>query len=362
MSDFLRFANISKTYDGINYVIENLNLTVNQGEFLTFLGPSGSGKTTALMMLAGFEHPSSGQIWLNGSDIAQRPAHKRGLGVVFQNYALFPHMTIRENVAFPLRARRMARSAIDRLVDEALELAQIKSLADRRPGQLSGGQQQRSALARALVFGPEIVIMDEPLGALDKNLRENMQVMIKDIHRNSGATILYVTHDQAEALTMSDRIAVFERGQIVQLDSPREVYERPRNEFVAGFLGDINFLPATVLARGTQDMGTVMLPGNRLVTATLPEEFAPGARVLVAVRPETLRLANAEDRNQGRCLTTTVQTITYCGSHARIMLSDEHDLQFKMQIGVRETEQLKLGQKVDLGWAAGCLTALRSVS
>lgn len=239
---FVRFDSVSKTYDGSNLIVESLDLSISKGEFLTMLGPSGSGKTTSLMMLAGFEQPTSGEIFLDGAPISHTPPQRRGIGMVFQNYALFPHMTVGENLAFPLQVRKMPKPEITTLVLRALETVQLSHLKNRKPGQLSGGQQQRVALARALIFEPSIVLMDEPLGALDKQLREHMQQEIRALHRSLGITMVYVTHDQSEALTMSDRVAVFGSGRIQQLASPEQLYESPQNAFVASFIGENNKL------------------------------------------------------------------------------------------------------------------------
>ena len=230
---FVRFKEVQKSYDGETLVVKNLNLDIPRGEFVTMLGPSGSGKTTCLMMLAGFEPATHGEIYLGDRPINAVPPHKRGIGMVFQNYALFPHMTVNENLAFPLEVRRMSKSEIASRVKRALDMVQLGAFGERRPAQLSGGQQQRVAVARALVFDPDLVLMDEPLGALDKQLREQMQYEIKHIHESLGVTVVYVTHDQAEALTMSNRIAVFDDGVIQQLASPSDLYERPENAFVA---------------------------------------------------------------------------------------------------------------------------------
>jgi putative spermidine/putrescine transport system ATP-binding protein len=213
----VRFENVQKSYDGETLVVKDFNLDMERGEFLTMLGPSGSGKTTCLMMLAGFEPATHGEIYLSGQPINRMPPHKRGIGMVFQNYALFPHMTVGENLAFPLEVRGMGKSEREEKVTKALDMVQLGEFANRRPGQLSGGQAQRVAVARALVFDPDVVLMDEPLGALDKNLREQMQYEIKHIHENLQVTILYVTHDQSEALTMSNRVAVFDDGVVQQL-------------------------------------------------------------------------------------------------------------------------------------------------
>ncbi len=230
---FVEFERVQKSYDGETLVVKDLNLSMPRGEFLTMLGPSGSGKTTCLMMLAGFETATHGDIRLAGKPINNIPPHKRGIGMVFQNYALFPHMTVAENLAFPLEVRGMNASDREKKIKRALDMVQMGAFGGRRPAQLSGGQQQRVALARALVFEPELVLMDEPLGALDKQLREHMQFEITRLAHELGITTVYVTHDQTEALTMSDRVAVFDDGRIQQLAPPDELYEAPQNSFVA---------------------------------------------------------------------------------------------------------------------------------
>ena len=238
--DFVKFDKVDKSYDGKILVVKDLQLDIEEGEFVTMLGPSGSGKTTCLMMLAGFETPTNGEIYLDGNAISSIPPHKRGIGMVFQNYALFPHMTVYENLAFPLRVRKIPKDEADKKIDKALSMVSLQGFAQRMPGQLSGGQQQRVAVARSLVFDPQLVLMDEPLGALDKNLRESMQYEIKHIHESIGVTVVYVTHDQGEALTMSNRIAVFNDGKVQQLSSPDKLYEEPVNSFVAEFIGENN--------------------------------------------------------------------------------------------------------------------------
>ena len=235
---YVSFNEVQKSYDGENLVVKDLNLSVQRGEFMTMLGPSGSGKTTCLMMLAGFETATSGEIMLDGTAINNVPPWKRDIGIVFQNYALFPHMTVRENLAYPLEVRKMPKSEIDERVKKALAMVQLEGFRGRRPGQLSGGQQQRVAVARALVFEPKLVLMDEPLGALDKQLREQMQYEIKHIHENLGVTVVYVTHDQSEALTMSNRVCVFDDGVVQQVAAPNVLYEQPENAFVAQFIGE----------------------------------------------------------------------------------------------------------------------------
>ena len=243
---FVTFDHVQKSYDGEILVVKDLNLDIAKGEFLTMLGPSGSGKTTCLMMLAGFETATHGDIRLGGTSINNIPPHKRGIGMVFQNYALFPHMTVAENLSFPLEVRKMGKTEREAKVKRALDMVQMGDFGGRRPAQLSGGQQQRIALARALVFEAELVLMDEPLGALDKQLREHMQFEIKRIADNLGITVVYVTHDQTEALTMSDRVAVFDDGRIQQLAPPDQLYEEPTSSFVAQFIGENNALDGVI--------------------------------------------------------------------------------------------------------------------
>jgi putative spermidine/putrescine transport system ATP-binding protein len=248
MADVLELSGVSKRYDSV-VAVDALDLGLRTGEFLTLLGPSGSGKTTTLMMVAGLQQPDAGTITLNGTSVARLPPYRRDIGMVFQSYALFPHMSVRRNVAFPLEMRGLAKAEIARLVDEALALVKLPDHGDRLPKQLSGGQQQRVALARAMVYRPALLLMDEPLGALDKKLREQLQLEIKRVHRERGISVLYVTHDQEEALTMSDRIAVFNRGRIEQIGTPEELYDRPATRFVASFIGNTNFIPGHFLGR-----------------------------------------------------------------------------------------------------------------
>jgi len=274
---FVRFERVQKSYDGEILVVKDLNLNIAKGEFLTMLGPSGSGKTTCLMMLAGFEPATNGEIYLGDKSINHVPPHKRGIGMVFQNYALFPHMSVAENLAFPLQVRKMGKAEVEEKVQRALDMVELGPFGSRRPAQLSGGQQQRVAVARALVFEPDLVLMDEPLGALDKQLREQMQYEIKHIHENLGVTVVYVTHDQTEALTMSDRVAVFEDGVIQQLSSPEDLYENPQNSFVAQFIGENNKLFGTV-EKIKDDLCTVRLDDGTMVKATRVNVNAAGDR------------------------------------------------------------------------------------
>src|SRR5436190_8916693 len=293
----VRFSKVQKSYDGETLVVKDLNLDIAKGEFLTMLGPSGSGKTTTLMMLAGFEPATHGEIYVKGKPINNTPPHKRGIGMVFQNYALFPHMTVAENLAFPLQVRNMGKAEIEDRVKNILKLVELPQMASRRPGQLSGGQQQRIAVARALVFEPDLVLMDELLGALDKQLREQMQYEIKHIHERLGVTIVYVTHDQAEALTLSNRIAVFSEGVIQQLSTPDELYERPRNSFVAQFIGENNKLAGVVEEIAGNGSCAIRLASGEVVRATAVKVSKKGDRTLLSVRPERVTI-NPSDSSQ----------------------------------------------------------------
>ncbi|WP_175649685.1 ABC transporter ATP-binding protein [Pseudomonas sp. Marseille-P9899] len=288
----VRFEQVHKTYDERSWVVNDLHLDIRQGEFLSLLGPSGSGKTTTLMMLAGFDAPDRGRILMDGNDISKLPAYKRDMGVVFQSYALFPHMSVAQNVAFPLNLRKVSAAESRTRVEEALALARLEGFEDRRPGQLSGGQQQRVALARALVYRPRILLMDEPLGALDKALREHMQLELKAIHKQLGITFVYVTHDQDEAMTMSDRVAVFNEGKIAQIDRPETLYSRPATRFVANFLGETNLLEGTLVSRSGNLAQVRLEESGTLHEAHCSDEgLAVGDAAALAIRPENLRLA-----------------------------------------------------------------------
>ena len=312
------FQGVSKTYDGKVHVVKDLDLEIAKGEFLTMLGPSGSGKTTCLMMLAGFEVPTSGEIYLGDWPLSQKPPHERGIGMVFQNYALFPHMTIAENIAFPLEVRGMGRADIQAKVARALDMVRLPHVADRKPSQLSGGQQQRIALARALVFEPELVLMDEPLGALDKQLREHMQYEIRSLHMSLGLTVVYVTHDQTEALTMSDRIAVFAGGRIRQLADPRTLYEEPSDGLVATFVGESNRLDGVMRGR-EGETAIVELHGGEIVKAAAIDTADEGA-VAVIVRPENVRIG-AATAGLDDVLTGKVVDVVYHGDHLQVHIA-----------------------------------------
>ncbi|MAN55859.1 MAG: ABC transporter ATP-binding protein [Paracoccus sp. (in: a-proteobacteria)] len=347
---FVAFEHVQKSYDGQTLVVKDLNLSIGRGEFLTMLGPSGSGKTTCLMMLAGFETATHGEIRLAGRPINQVPPHKRGIGMVFQNYALFPHMTVGENLSFPLEVRGMDKAERDTRIRRALDMVQMGSFANRRPAQLSGGQQQRIALARALVFDPELVLMDEPLGALDKQLREHMQFEIKHLHEELGITVVYVTHDQGEALTMSDRIAVFNDGRIQQLATPSELYERPENSFVAGFIGENNALPGTI-EKLDGDKALVRLDSGDLIDATAVNIRESGQRTTVSIRPERVEFKSELMPEGAHTVEADVAEVIYMGDilRTRLRVADSDNFVMKFRNTAGQT-RLQPGQKIRIGW------------
>jgi putative spermidine/putrescine transport system ATP-binding protein len=354
----VRFDNVQKSYDGETLVVKNLNLDIAKGEFVTMLGPSGSGKTTTLMMLAGFEPATNGEIYLNGRPINNVPPHKRGIGMVFQNYALFPHMSVAENLAFPLSVRGMPKAEQEERVKKVLEMVELPQMGGRRPAQLSGGQQQRVAVARALVFEPDLVLMDEPLGALDKQLREQMQYEIKHIHQSLGVTVVYVTHDQSEALTMSDRVAVFEDGIIQQLSTPEELYERPKNSFVAQFIGENNKLRGTVQEVGRDQIATVKLDSGDVVRALAVNVKGKGERTLLSIRPERVTIAPKKGKNT-IVLPGRVEELIYLGDHIRTRMSVAGHPDFIVKVPNNAGHhQLKEGQSADVGWDAEDCRAL----
>ncbi len=347
---FVAFEHVQKSYDGVSLVVKDLNLSIAKGEFLTMLGPSGSGKTTCLMMLAGFETATNGEIKLDGTNINMVPPHKRGIGMVFQNYALFPHMTVGENLSFPLEVRGMGKADREAKVKRALDMVQMGAFANRRPAQLSGGQQQRIALARALVFDPKLVLMDEPLGALDKQLREHMQFEIKHLHESLGITVVYVTHDQGEALTMSDRIAVFNDGRIQQLAPPAELYERPDNSFVAGFIGENNKLPGTI-EELSGDKALVRLATGERIEATPVNVTQKGQKTLVSIRPERVEFKPEMMPDDAHMIGAEVLEVIYMGDILRTVLrvAGSDDFVMKMRNTLGQTK-LVPGQKIRVGW------------
>ena len=295
---------------GLMRAVDALDLAVAEGEFLSLLGPSGCGKTTTLNLVAGFVEPTTGRILIDGEDVTDRPAHQRGLGVVFQSYALFPHLSVRENVAFGLRERRVPAAEIERLVAEALGLVRLDRLGRQRPGELSGGMQQRVALARALVYRPRVLLLDEPLAALDRKLREEMRDELRAIQRSVGITTIFVTHDQAEALGLSDRIAVMNHGRIEQLGAPREIYEHPATRFVADFIG-----ASTVLRGRAVAADRVRVAAGSTLRVAAGHTLPPGADVELAIRPERVRLAVAPGDN---VVEARVEALVYQGAQTEV--------------------------------------------
>ena len=358
---FVAFEHVQKSYDGQTLVVKDLNLSIGKGEFLTMLGPSGSGKTTCLMMLAGFETATHGEIRLGGQPINQVPPHKRGIGMVFQNYALFPHMTVGENLSFPLEVRGMSKSDREARIKRALDMVQMGKFANRRPAQLSGGQQQRIALARALVFDPELVLMDEPLGALDKQLREHMQFEIKHLHERLGITVVYVTHDQGEALTMSDRVAVFNDGRIQQLAAPADLYERPENSFVAQFIGENNKLPG-VIEELSGDKALVRLANGEVIDATPVNVREKGQQTLVSIRPERVEFKPEIMPPGAHMIGAEVCEVIYMGDilRARLKVAGSADFVMKMRNTIGQT-RLEPGQQIKVGWHPADARALDPV-
>ncbi|OYR32505.1 MULTISPECIES: ABC transporter ATP-binding protein [Brucella] len=346
MSDaFIHFDQVSKAF-GMMTVVDNLDLSIGKGEFVSMLGPSGSGKTTLLMMLAGFENPTSGAIAVGGRRVDALPPHKRNMGVVFQNYALFPHMSVADNVGFPLKMRGLSKAEIVERVTKALDMVQLGAFHERRPIQLSGGQQQRVALARALVFEPEVVLMDEPLGALDKKLREQMQMDIRDIHHRLGLTIVFVTHDQTEALTMSDRIAIFNHGKIEQIGEPSEIYDRPKTQFVAEFIGETNLVSGTV-ASSSNGIVDVTLDDGQTIKVASTAGLEPRSTINVSVRPERIELGQSgAAKNQ---LKVTVADIVYHGDHLQVQV-DAGNRSFVVK-ATRTAITPKIGQEVIASFA-----------
>ena len=340
-SALVQFTGVQKTYDGQHLVVRDLHLSIQKGEFLSLLGPSGSGKTTTLMMLAGFESPTAGDIALNGVPITRTPPHKRNFGMVFQNYALFPHMTVAQNIAYPLTVRKLGTTERESKVKRALDMVQMGAMGERYPSQLSGGQQQRVALARALVFDPQLVLMDEPLGALDKQLREHMQIELKALHRQLGITFVYVTHDQSEALTMSDRVAVFNDGLIQQIDRVDRLYEDPINRFVAGFVGD----NTTLEGHSDGGHGLVLSDGVRLQGRAMGACSAQQA-VQASIRPERIALADAQHSHN--LLDATLRDVIYFGDHLRLRCTVPGQTEISVKVPLGHASELQAGQTVRL--------------
>ena len=331
--------------------VDEISLHVDEGEFLTLLGPSGSGKTTTLMMIAGFELPTAGKIFIRGKDVMMVPPHERNIGMVFQNYALFPHMTVSNNVAFPLKMRKLSKKEITQRVGRVLEIVKLPGFENRLPRQLSGGQQQRVALARALIYDPPLLLMDEPLGALDKKLREHMQIEIRNLQRELIITSLYVTHDQQEALTMSDRVAVFDQGKIQQVGTPDELYEKPSNPFVADFIGESNFIAGHII--GLEDDSAIMTSEDREIEIPCPRTsgLVMEQKVQLIIRPEKIRFVEPSFNPLVR-VDGVVEELIYSGEVRRytIRISHEQTIDLKQQI-IHGVKAFRKGDRVSVGWS-----------
>ncbi len=346
---------VTKIY-GDERVVDAISAAIQPGEFFSLLGPSGSGKTTTLMMIAGFAPVDEGRILLDGIDIGAMPPQKRSFGMVFQNYAIFPHLNVFENVAFPLRARRAPEHEVRERVSDALALVRLERFTDRYSRELSGGQQQRVAIARAIVFHPSVVLMDEPLGALDKNLRYQMQVEIKDIQRRLGMTVVYVTHDQEEAMNMSDRIAIMNNGRIAQVGPPAEVYEHPQDIFTARFLGEANLLAGTI-GESAETSAAFRTTGGRALRGRIVHRIERGAAASLFVRPERVEIASLDtaatagtDSNhaEGRLL-----QVSYLGKILRYVIEIEPDQQVTVDVqNAGGTRPMDVGESVRLSWRA----------
>jgi len=357
----LRLERLSKNF-GEFIAVDDVNLHIRRGEFLTILGPSGSGKTTLLMIIAGFLEATTGDIQFDGLSIMSLRPEKRNFGMVFQGYALFPHMTVRQNIAYPLEVRKGARDEIVKRVDEMLELVQLETFGDRLPRQLSGGQQQRVALARALIFDPLVLLLDEPLGALDKKLRSNVQTQLKHLHRKVGKTFVYVTHDQEEALSMSDRVVIMNHGRVVQVGSPQELYERPSTVFASKFIGKSNIL------RGVVNQ----VDGNEVLYAIADkyfqqlvsnEKFSKNDEIILALRPEKIKIARCKvASNEVNILVGRIIDITYFGSTISVNVETDSVGEFIVEVQAwNNQETLEEGQEILLTWSPDAAFTVKDI-
>ena len=357
----LRLERLSKNF-GEFIAVDDVNLHIRRGEFLTILGPSGSGKTTLLMIIAGFLEATTGDIQFDGLSIMSLRPEKRNFGMVFQGYALFPHMTVRQNIAYPLEVRKGARDEIVKRVDEMLELVQLETFGDRLPRQLSGGQQQRVALARALIFDPLVLLLDEPLGALDKKLRSNVQTQLKHLHRKVGKTFVYVTHDQEEALSMSDRVVIMNHGRVVQVGSPQELYERPSTVFASKFIGKSNIL------RGVVNQ----VDGNKVLYSIADkyfqqlvsnEKFSKNDEIILALRPEKIKIVRSKvGSNEINILVGRIIDVTYFGSKISVNVETDSVGEFIVEVQAwNNKEKLEEGQEISLTWSPDAAITVKDI-
>lgn len=348
---FLQICGLRKTYDHV-VAIDRVSLDIKKGEFMTFLGPSGSGKSTTLYIVAGFQEPTEGEVLLNGKELLSTPPNLRNIGMVFQRYTLFPHLTVGENVAFPLRVRRWPEHKITAKVSEMLKLVHLADMGNRLPAQLSGGQQQRVAIARALAYDPPVLLMDEPLSALDKKLREELQFELRRIHQETGVTILYVTHDQEEALRLSDRIAVFKQGRIEQVGTGEELYEAPASRFVANFVGNSNFLPVKVTVVNGVKASAVLPDGYAVEGAVSSNTLVSGTSGSLMLRPEQIRIKPATSLHDGASLPVIIRDMTYLGDsmHFAVETSWKQEISIRMPLASREGHDLSVGGLALIEW------------
>ena len=357
----LRLERLSKNF-GEFIAVDDVNLHIRRGEFLTILGPSGSGKTTLLMIIAGFLEATTGDIQFDGLSIMSLRPEKRNFGMVFQGYALFPHMTVRQNIAYPLEVRKVGREKILTRVEEMLELVQLATFGDRLPRQLSGGQQQRVALARALIFDPLVLLLDEPLGALDKKLRSDVQTQLKHLHRKVGKTFVYVTHDQEEALSMSDRVVILNHGRVIQVGSPQELYERPSTVFASKFIGKSNIL------RGVVNQ----VDGNEVLYAIADkyfqqlvsnEKFSKNDEIILALRPEKIKIARSKvASNEVNILVGRIIDITYFGSTISVNVETDSVGEFIVEVQAwNNQETLEEGQEILLTWSPDAAFTVKDI-
>ncbi|MEC5406411.1 ABC transporter ATP-binding protein [Paraburkholderia sp. MPAMCS5] len=352
-SAFLQIQRLRKTYDDV-VAIDQVSLDVRKGEFMTFLGPSGSGKSTTLYIVAGFQEPTEGRVLLDGKPLLSVAPNKRNIGMVFQRYTLFPHLTVGENVGFPLRVRRRPDAEVKAKIDQMLKLVHLSECRDRMPAQLSGGQQQRVAIARALAYDPPVLLMDEPLSALDKKLREEIQLELRRIHQETGVTILYVTHDQEEALRLSDRIAVFNKGCIEQVGTGEQLYSNPASRFVASFIGNSNFLPVRVTANSNGRMNGVFPNGHEIATGSLHPALTAGDDGALMIRPEQMRIHALRDARSAAGLPVTVRDITYLGDamHYAVATPWQQEISIRMPAAHRHDSGISIGTQALVDWDA----------
>lgn len=360
MENNLLVSNITKYYKNKFKAVDNVSINVNQGEFFTILGPSGSGKTSLLKLIAGFEEISSGSIILDNENIALKKPHERNIGMVFQNYALFPHMTVIENIEYPLRRRKVNKRLIQEKVSNVLKTVDLEEFGDRYPNQLSGGQQQRVALARAIVFSPPLLLLDEPLGALDKNLRQRMQIEVKNIQESLGITTISVTHDQEEALTMSDRICVMNQGRIEQVDTPENLYKFPENKFVAKFIGEINLLRGTIIKNDGEYSKVQLLNGDVTIIKN-NKHLSTNIKVLIALRPENIQLIRNNNSFEN-VIKAKIHSLIYLGESLILNVETRGQQLLKIKIPSLLSNQVLVGQEYNFGWDANESTIIEDES